>query len=281
MAQRKASATTLLQALEQLQSPAFAKKVERFFRRSYCPTDVFVGLRVPQCRDALKKYLATTSKTELLELLRDPRHEMRLTALIALTEVYERPSKAPLWQPVPSHDDVRLEIRRVLLAHAAFCNNWDLVDTCCHKILGHSLLHFEMTAVDAFLSRPDDITLLPDWYTALLTSSDLWETRMSIVALLGVRADNVALSYAICAYHLRRFHDAPALRCTLNGVAFESLDLIHKALGWVLRENGKEGKAQLETFLDEFAPKASKTTVRYATEHLPKAKVKRYVAMAT
>ncbi|OQR82094.1 DNA alkylation repair enzyme [Achlya hypogyna] len=274
---------TLLASLEALANPAFAKKAERFFRREYCPDDIFIGIRTPQCRDVLKNHLAATTIEHVRALLDDPRHEMRLTGFIALADVYQRPSKAPLWaESQENDDDVRRLVCRVLLEHTHRCNNWDIVDSCVHKTLGPALVHFHRDAMSLYMASSEqrDVKLLPDWYQKLLGSNDLWETRMSIVLLLGVKAYDLAFVFAICEHQLARFFEDPMCRCTLRGARFESLDLIHKALGWVLRECGKLDRAQLMAFLDVHAMKASKTTVRYATEHMPKTRAKAYVALA-
>ncbi|OQS05556.1 DNA alkylation repair enzyme [Thraustotheca clavata] len=272
--------TSIVDSLIKVSSSSYATKVERFFLRSYCPKDIFVGIRVPTCRKIMQEYLETTSEKEVLELVKDDRHEMRLTGLLALAEIYQNPAKAPLWlDKLKDKDKVRLHVCELYLQHTKYCNNWDLVDCSCHKILGDALLRFHRDAMPVY-SESQELTSLPNWYQNLLVSLDLWETRISIVLLLYIKAEDVNFALAICHYHISRFFESPELRCTLENEPFESLDLIHKALGWVLRECGKQDRAKLLEFLDNNASKAAKTTIRYATEHLPKTKAKSYISQA-
>ncbi|RHY21232.1 hypothetical protein DYB32_009863 [Aphanomyces invadans] len=239
-----ASASSLLQCLEGLAKPSYAQQAVKFVHRSYCPNDIFVGIRVPQCREAVKTHLGSTTLKDILDLIHDARHEMRLTGFIALTEAFHRPHSASWWSDdgVPTEDHIK-----------------HLGITFCAKCIDE----------------------LPAWYQRLLQSKDLWETRISIVLLLRLLpTEHCNVAYAICLHHINKFDADPSLRCTLEGASFPSLDLIHKALGWVLREAGKRNKAALTRFLDEHAAKAFKTTVRYATEHMDRAKAKRYVDRA-
>ncbi|ETV65286.1 hypothetical protein, variant 1 [Aphanomyces astaci] len=244
---------------------------------------------------------------------------MRLTGFIALTEAFLRPTTTSWWSdtedvvPVDDHikqlgrytrlslvhfdiwvssylidysaDDLRRHaIAKIYLANTSHCNNWDLVDASAHKILGEHLIRFHVADLASFvLAGPtaEAIDLLPAWYQRLLRSNDLWETRISIVLLLKLLpTEHYHVAYAVCLYHINKFHADPLLRCTIRGVPFESLDLIHKALGWVLREAGKHDPARLTQFLHEHASKAFKTTVRYATEHMTRPKAKRFLDVA-
>ncbi|RHZ20314.1 hypothetical protein DYB31_001636 [Aphanomyces astaci] len=242
-----AASSSLLRCLEGLVKPSYAKQAEKFVHRSYCPHDIFVGIRVPQCREAVKTHLAATTLNDVVDLLHDARHEMRLTGFIALTEAFLRPTTTSWWSDT---DDVVP------------------VDD-----------HIKQLGMYTRLSLAID--LLPAWYQRLLRSNDLWETRISIVLLLKVLpTEHCPVAYAICLYHINKFHADPLLRCTIRGVPFESLDLIHKALGWILREAGKHDPARLTQFLHEHAAKAFKTTVRYATEHMSRPKAKRFLDVA-
>ncbi|RHY66649.1 hypothetical protein DYB38_006667, partial [Aphanomyces astaci] len=201
----------------------------------------------PQCREAVKTHLAATTLNDVVDLLHDARHEMRLTGFIALTEAFLRPTTTSWWSDT---DDVVP------------------VDD-----------HIKQLGMYTRLSLAID--LLPAWYQRLLRSNDLWETRISIVLLLKLLpTEHCPVAYAICLYHINKFHADPLLRCTIRGVPFESLDLIHKALGWILREAGKHDPARLTQFLHEHAAKAFKTTVRYATEHMSRPKAKRFLDVA-
>lgn len=121
------------------------------------------------------------------------------------------------------------------LAHTDRINNWDLVDTSA-GILGEWL-------------RDKDRSLL----ARLGDSSSLWEQRIAVVATLPLikRGD---------------FADILALAEKLQS---HPHDLMHKALGWMLREVGKKDKATLEGFLERRARTLPRTTLRYAIERFP------------
>lgn len=126
-------------------------------------------------------------------------------------------------------------------------NNWDLVDATAAHIVG------------AFLfDRPR--TLLE----TMARSSSLWERRVAIVATY---------------YFIRRHESRTTIRLAKMLLRDEH-DLIHKAVGWMLREVGKSCSVQaLAGFLDQHARVMPRTMLRYAIERLPDGKRKRYRKM--
>ncbi|ETW04675.1 hypothetical protein, variant [Aphanomyces invadans] len=169
-----ASASSLLQCLEGLAKPSYAQQAVKFVHRSYCPNDIFVGIRVPQCREAVKTHLGSTTLKDILDLIHDARHEMRLTGFIALTEAFHRPHSASWWSDdgVPTEDHIkhlgyspddlrRHAISRIYLDNTRFCNNWDLVDASAHKILGEQLVHFHATELAAYCASPTKVLSRP------------------------------------------------------------------------------------------------------------------------
>lgn len=131
------------------------------------------------------------------------------------------------------------------LAHLDRINNWDLVDLSAPKILGQSLL------------IKKDRTLLYD----LAKKDHLWSQRVAIIATYALIKDN-------------QLEDTLKLsRLLLN----HHHDLIHKAVGWMLRELGKKNQALLEDFLLENYQSMSRTTLRYAIEKLTESKRKFYL----
>lgn len=129
------------------------------------------------------------------------------------------------------------------LGHTARINNWDLVDaSAC--ILGHWLI-----------DKDRDILY------RLADSANLWEQRLAVVSTLTLikRGD---------------FTDILALAEKLQG---HPHDLMHKALGWMLREVGKKDKAVLEAFLGRFITTLPRTTLRYAIERFPEAERKAWL----
>ena len=142
--------------LERLSDPEHAMKLQGFFKTGmgeYGEGDVFIGVRVPDQRRTAKKF-RNISLTDVLELLRSKIHEHRLTALIILTEKFNK-----------GDDETRQQIVDLYLCNTAYVNNWDLVDSSAHKILG-------MWLVD----KPKGV--LYD----LARSESLWERRISIIS---------------------------------------------------------------------------------------------------
>ena len=136
-------------------------------------------------------------------------------------------------------------IYRFYLAHAACVNNWDLVDTSAPYIVGRYLL----TRPRAILKK-------------LAKSSLIWERRISIVATFAlIRAGETADTFEIARLLLGDPHD-----------------LIHKAVGWALREAGKRTPDQLLAFLQANYDALPRTALRYAIERFTPAERKRFLA---
>jgi 3-methyladenine DNA glycosylase AlkD len=138
----------------------------------------------------------------------------------------------------------RAKIFRVYLANTDRINNWDLVDQSAPGIVG---AHLE--------KRPRALL------DKLAKSKSLWERRIAILATAWfIRLD--------------QFEDTLRIATTLLG---DSHDLIHKAVGWMLREVGKRDERVLEDFLNEHAHVMPRTALRYSIERLSPAKRKHYL----
>lgn len=129
---------------------------------------------------------------------------------------------------------IQKQIVELYLSQTAYINNWDLVDTSAYKILG------------VYLRDKTDRSIL---YT-LAKSTVMWERRIAIVATLGLIS-------------VKDIDDALKLAELL---LTDTHDLMHKAVGWVLREVGKKNKPALIAFLDAHTPNMPRTTLRYAIE---------------
>jgi 3-methyladenine DNA glycosylase AlkD len=122
------------------------------------------------------------------------------------------------------------------LKHTRFVNNWDLVDTSAPYIVGEHLL-----------TRPRRILY------RLARSRNLWERRIAIVSTLTlIRAGEIEDTFAIAKVLLADDHD-----------------LIHKAVGWMLREAGKQSAPALLRFLKQNYSALPRTALRYAIERFP------------
>jgi 3-methyladenine DNA glycosylase AlkD len=136
-------------------------------------------------------------------------------------------------------------VHRDYLANTRYINNWDLVDASAAGIVG------------AHLSA-GDIALL----VGLARSKDLWERRIAIVAT---------------HYFIKRDQFGPTL-IIAELLLHDSHDLIHKAVGWMLREVGKRDRKVLDGFLREHYHGMPRTMLRYAIERHPEDVRKKYLA---
>lgn len=131
------------------------------------------------------------------------------------------------------------KIVNIYLKNTRYINNWDLVDLSVYKILG-----------DYLLVSGEEKTVL----NKLVVSKNLWERRMAMVATYAfIKAGREEVAYQIAEKLLGDKHD-----------------LMHKAVGWMLREAGKRGDSlKLRQFLDKHIGKMPRTTLRYAIERFP------------
>jgi 3-methyladenine DNA glycosylase AlkD len=139
----------------------------------------------------------------------------------------------------------REKIFDLYLTNATRVNNWDLVDASAANIVG---AHLE-TRKRGLLDK-------------LARSKNLWERRIAIVSTFWlIRKDELDDTLRISRALMRDEHD-----------------LIHKAVGWMLREVGKRDASVLEKFLEEHAHELPRTALRYAIERLPPQKKRRFMA---
>lgn len=215
--------------------PEHASRLQGFFKTGkgeYGEGDVFLGLRVPDQRIIAKKYKELPT-TDILRLLQSGIHEHRLTSMFILTHQFNK-----------GDEDIRKQIVDLYLENTEYMNNWDIVDSSAHKILGAWLL-----------DKPRDILY------QLAESESLWEKRISIISTFAF-------------INKGDFADALALAEKLVN---DEHDLIHKASGWVIREVGKKDQKALEGFLLRHYKTMPRTMLRYAIERLPEDRRKFYM----
>lgn len=197
----------------------------RFFKTGkgqYGEGDIFWGLDVPTSRKIALRYIHIPRK-ELLKLLQNKVHEVRLVALFILVAQYKA-----------ADIKEKENIVKFYLENTKYVNNWDLVDTSAHQILG-----------DFLIDKTDRKILL-----TLSHSKDLWEQRIAIVATFAfIRRGELDWTYKIVDTLDKHPHD-----------------LIHKACGWMLREAGKKDEKRLKEYLDKKAALLPRTMLRYAIE---------------
>jgi len=133
---------------------------------------------------------------------------------------------------------VQEEVYGLYLKNSEYVNNWDLVDVSAPHIVGRYLEH-----------RDRDIL-----YT-LAASDNLWERRIAILATFHfIRSDSFAETLKLAEILCNDEHD-----------------LLHKAVGWMLREVGNRDLDREVAFLDEHYNKLPRTMLRYAIERFPEA----------
>lgn len=136
------------------------------------------------------------------------------------------------------------EIINFYLNHTNYINNWDLVDLSADKLLGNYLLDKNKNVLYK-LSR----------------SSSLWEKRISIISTFAFIKKN-------------KFQDTLNISKILLD---DEHDLIHKAVGWMLREIGKRNQNVEEEFLKKHYKNMPRTMLRYSIERFSKEKQKYYL----
>ena len=244
----------------------------RFFKTApgeYGYGDEFLGLKVPQTREVVKAVANEVPMEEIPQLLMSRWHEVRLCGLLILVEKFEKQATNRLANNAEAIGK-RDEIVNMYLQYAEQANNWDLVDLSAPKILGHWLmlpvqnygLHVfhELTAENhshADKTKEGSVGDQRQYKQSILDelakSDNLWRQRMSMVCTWKTSQMGDAswcLRYA--EIHLHHPHD-----------------LMHKAVGWMLREMGKRVSMDLlRSFLQQHVHEMPRTMLRYAIEKM-------------
>jgi len=225
--------------LETLANAQQREVLMRFFKTGkgqYGEGDKFLGVKVPQTRAVVKRYVAECSLADIEKLIISPYHEVRLAALLILCRKFKLAKGNPAAQE---------EYVNTYLAHTDFINNWDLVDLSCYELLGNWLLD-------------KDRTLL---YGMAASERSLWENRIAIVTTMQFIRHG-------------EFNDTLAIA---DKLLLHPHDLMHKAVGWLLREVGKRDRELLESYLKPRYTAMPRTMLRYAIEKFPESLRKRYL----
>ncbi|REL34533.1 DNA alkylation repair protein [Thalassotalea euphylliae] len=226
--QQTPSAATALASLDAMADAKIAEHSTRFFKTApgqYGEGDKFLGIRVPQIRKIVSQY-KSLPLSEVNVLLYSEYHEARLCALLILVSRFKQ-----------KRSNEHQAIFDFYLENLDQVNNWDLVDSSAHPIVGGYLYSKTSSKDRALLYQ-------------LADSENLWHRRVAIIA----------------TYHFIKrddFADALALSEIL---LTDKQDLIHKAVGWMLREIGKKDYDIEYQFLVKYHVRMPRTMLRYAIE---------------
>ena len=244
--------------LKEITARADASQVEglsRFFKTGpgqYGEGDKFLGIKVPVTREVVKACWRETTMQDLEECIASEYHEVRLAALLALVEIFAHAKRFPVkpgmtkMTSCPARPGIsQQDCVDFYLAHTDRINNWDLVDLSCYPLLGVWLLD-------------KDRQLL---YDLARDGKTIWEQRIGIVSTMTfIRHGQLMDTFAIADILLHHPHD-----------------LIHKAVGWLLREAGKRDKDALVKYLEPRYREMPRTMLRYAIEKFPEAERRLYL----
>jgi len=138
----------------------------------------------------------------------------------------------------------RNQLYKIYVSSFKYINNWDLVDVTCPHVTGKHLID-------------KDRTILYKW----AKSEDLWTKRIAMVSTFSfIRKNDLEDTFKIAEILLHDEHD-----------------LIHKAVGWMLREAGKRDLKREETFLKKYYKTMPRTMLRYSIEKFPETKRQKYL----
>ena len=232
----------LYQKILEKQDPAIVPGLARFFKT--CPGqygfgDKFLGIKVPTIRGVVKDCWSACTIEDLEECVCSEYHEMRLSALLVLIQIFKHAKK-----------DVELQKQCIdfYLAHTQYVNNWDLVDLSCYELLGNWLLD-------------KDRALL---YELADSGKTIWEQRIGMVSTMQfLRHGQLDDTYNIAEIFLWKPQPLH--------------DLLQKAAGWLLREAGKRDKQRLKDWLSTRYQTMPRTMLRYAIEKFPEEERKNYL----
>ena len=227
--------TTIKNKLKQLSNKQLAEHSQKYFKTAkgeYGEGDKFIGIRVPLLRKLAREHKEISIK-ETTVLLKSQIHEERLLSLFLLINLYQK-----------SDTQGKKEIYDLYLSNTRFINNWDLVDSSAHHIVGSYLRETDKTPI----------------YN-LAKSKILWERRIAIISTF---------------YFIKQNDFRDALKIS-EILLYDNEDLIHKAVGWMLREIGKRDISAEEDFLKKHYKNMPRTMLRYAIEKFPNDKRKNYL----
>jgi 3-methyladenine DNA glycosylase AlkD len=212
----------------------FYPKFFKAYKGGYGEGDKFLGTIVPETRKVATLFWKGISIPDLVTILNDPYHEVRLCGLFILEKNYKKVKE----------ENEKKKWVSVYLDNLDLVNNWDLVDLSASHILGDYLkdknrrILFELAKVD-----------------------NLWRNRIAMISTQAfIRNDDFTETLKLAEHFVGHPHD-----------------LMHKAVGWMLREVGSRNLMVERDFLDRFYKIMPRTMLRYAIEKFPEKLRKKYL----
>jgi 3-methyladenine DNA glycosylase AlkD len=230
--------------MEAAADPETAQTLARYFQvrpGGYGEGDVFLGLKLSRLRALAAPYAAEPfAPKNWLPLLHSPVHEHRMVSLVVMSERARRNAGR-------RGDPAELElVYRTYLDNTEYVNNWDLVDVSAKPVVGGYLQHRDRAPL-----------------YMLARSLLVWERRIAMVG---------------CQWFLKAGETADLFRLA-EMLLGDRHDLMHKAVGWSLREAGRHDPAALRQFLTTHVSAMPRTTLRYAIEHYEPEERRAYLAL--
>jgi 3-methyladenine DNA glycosylase AlkD len=215
--------------IDELRKRAIPEKAAffpRFFKTGegeYGEGDQFMGVTVPEQRKIAKEHWKSVTIDELGALIQSPYHEVRLTSIFMLVSKFQK---------AKNQEEKKIWVD-FYLKNRSWVNNWDLVDSSAHLILGDYLFD-------------KDRSILYD----LAKSDILWDQRIAIMS-------------TFCFIRKKDFSDTLKIAEIL---LHHPHDLIHKAVGWMIREVGNRDFEIANQFLLKHYQTMPRTMLRYSIE---------------
>jgi len=237
------NANKLILDLQSLASEKRKKSNEWFFKTGkgeYGEGDTFIGISMPDIRKVIKDYQTLDFK-KIKKLFKSPIHEARMAGVLILTENAKKAFKK---KDLNTHK----KIVDFYLKNRYGVNNWDLVDASAHYILGASILN-----------GINSLDILEE----LSNSNVMWDRRIAMVSTwIIIRSGDVYPTITLAKQLLDNKED-----------------LMHKAVGWMLREAWKKEPEIIEDFIMENYHQIPRTALRYSIEKMEETKRKSFLNM--
>ena len=225
-----------LRSYAQQEKAAFFPRFFKTGKGEYGEGDVFLGVTVPNQRLIAKKFYAWSDEHLIIQLLDSIYHEERLVGLFLLNHKFLTARK--------QHAEkqwVDLYLKKIDRV-----NNWDLVDSSAHIILGQWL-------------EDKGRSLL----YKLASEKNLWKNRIAIISTMHfIKKGDIVDILKLSELLLTHQHD-----------------LMHKAIGWMLREAWKKEPEKVEVFIRKHSHEMPRTMLRYSIEKFDEKKRKIFLSM--